>query len=62
MSNDTKLETALLDLQYALLEKGVELEFIKVNAPVEIHGLELSELQGTGIKQVISERDAQVWS
>lgn len=56
-----KVETALLDLKYALQEIGVELQFIKINHQIPLGGNILSSLHGIGIKTVVHEDDAEVW-
>lgn len=58
---DAKLETAFLNLQEALLEKGVTLQFIKIDLPLYLKGMELDSYSGIGIKTVIHEDDAEVW-
>lgn len=48
--NSTKLETALLNLQYELLERGINIESIKVDSPLFIGGKPVHSIHGVGVK------------
>lgn len=56
MSKD--IGNAIHELKYLFADKGLEIEFIKTNAPLYIDGNQIESIDGVKITQVIYEDDA----
>lgn len=57
----SKLDVAIFDLNIALLDMGIKLEHIKIDAPLVVDGKEVSSIGGVEIKTIIYEDDATHW-
>lgn len=59
MSKD--IYTAIHELKYLFAEKGIEIELIKINAPLYNDGAQIETIDGVRVRPVVYEDEATHW-